>query len=224
MNRYEAIRDELTRRVNSGEWVVGTDLPHETALAQEFGVARGTIRRALAGLVDQGLVQRRRRAGSRVVARAAHASRLSIPVVRREVEDRGQAYAHRLLACESRPGRPGFGEKTGLLAVQSLHLADGTPFQFEDREINLDALPEALAQDFSTASPNEWLVRVVPATEVETVLRADGADATTARILGLRPDAPVFVVERQTFLDGVALTRVTLSHPAAAYRITTRAG
>lgn len=224
MERYSTIRDEMLRRVNSGEWPVGMDLPHEADLAAQFGVARGTIRRSLAGLVEQGMIQRRRRAGSRVVAREAHASRLSIPIVRSEVEGRGKAYAHRLLSVEKLQGRPDFGAVSGILAVRCLHLANGAPFQFEDREINLDALPEAAEQDFTQASPNEWLVRVVPATEVITRLCADGAGRDAARHLSLKQGAPVFILERQTFLDGVALTRVSMIHPADAYDITTRSG
>lgn len=222
MNRYEPIRDEMIRRVNSGEWKVGTDLPHETDLAEEFGVARGTVRRALSSLVEQGLVQRRRRAGSRVVARTSHASRMTIPIVREEIERRGQAYSYLLLEIEHRPGQPDFGAAAGVLAVRCLHLADQQPFQLEDRVINLDALPEAKLQDFDRASPNEWLVSVVPATEVVTTISADGADAALASDLRLAPGAPVLVLSRRTSLDGVPLTRVRMSHPAASFQIVTR--
>ena len=90
MTRFAAIRDEMLRRINDGDWPVGHELPTEPQLAQEFGVARGTIRRAMDALSDQGLILRRKRAGTRVAARQGHASRMTIPIVRLGIEARGE--------------------------------------------------------------------------------------------------------------------------------------
>ena len=65
MSRHDEIRREMLRRINDGEWQVGFDIPHEVDLTEEFGASRGTIRRALSTLVEQGLIERRKRAGSR---------------------------------------------------------------------------------------------------------------------------------------------------------------
>ena len=168
MTRFAAIRDEMLRRINDGDWPVGHELPTEPQLAQEFGVARGTIRRAMDALSDQGLILRRKRAGTRVAARQGHASRMTIPIVRLGIEARGDRYSYRLLARDMRPASADFGGPAGVLHIDCLHLANAQPFQIEQRRISLDALPESIDVDFTRESPNEWLVRHIPATDVET--------------------------------------------------------
>lgn len=57
-SRYAALAGALRERVIAGEWPSGTPLPAETRLAEEHGVALGTLRRALELLVEQGLIER----------------------------------------------------------------------------------------------------------------------------------------------------------------------
>ncbi len=51
------IADELRGRITSGDLPPGARLPSITTLMQEYGVARNTARRALAILVDEGLIE-----------------------------------------------------------------------------------------------------------------------------------------------------------------------
>ena len=93
MAKHQEIQTELLRRVTRGEWPPGASIPHEAALAEEFGVTRPTIARALRGLVDSGLIERKRRAGSRVALRQSAEVVLRIPVVR-EVWAAGRQVVH----------------------------------------------------------------------------------------------------------------------------------
>ncbi len=54
---HEQISEALRSRIRSGELPVGSRLPPESTLMEEFGVARGTVRRALRTLNEQGIVQ-----------------------------------------------------------------------------------------------------------------------------------------------------------------------
>lgn len=221
MSRHDEIRQEMLRRINDGEWPVGADIPHEMVLTEEFGAARGTIRRALSTLVEQGLIERRKRAGSRVVGQTSQASKLHIPLIREEIESRGHAYGYRLLERRVMPGMRGTGAQNGLLWLGCLHLADGRPFQLEQRTINLDALPQAAEQSFRETGPNEWLVREVPATRVVTRISAAAAEAGIADMLSLPEGDPLLVIARETFRADTHLTEVRLYHPAGSYEVTT---
>ncbi|MFJ1542668.1 GntR family transcriptional regulator [Micromonospora chalcea] len=53
--RYRLIANELRKRIESGVITPGGLLPAETALTAEFRASRGTIRRAIAVLRDDGL-------------------------------------------------------------------------------------------------------------------------------------------------------------------------
>ncbi|WP_043623644.1 winged helix-turn-helix domain-containing protein [Nonomuraea candida] len=53
---YVQVADHIAARVEAGELTPGTRLPGERDLAQEYGVAIGTVRRAVQELRDRGLV------------------------------------------------------------------------------------------------------------------------------------------------------------------------
>jgi len=67
--RYAAIATELRRRIDAGEFAIGSRLPSETALAAEFDVNRSLVRRAMAQLARQSLVRSSPRGGWFVQAR-----------------------------------------------------------------------------------------------------------------------------------------------------------
>ncbi|HVY20415.1 MAG TPA: FadR/GntR family transcriptional regulator [Bauldia sp.] len=58
-------------RIVSGEIAEGTFLPREAELAEQFAVSRQAVREALKVLAAKGLVQSRRRTGTRVLPRAS---------------------------------------------------------------------------------------------------------------------------------------------------------
>lgn len=57
------------RQIEQGYWAVGERLASIDTLAQQFGVATGTVRQALAFLEREGLIQRKRRLGTIVLKR-----------------------------------------------------------------------------------------------------------------------------------------------------------
>jgi DNA-binding GntR family transcriptional regulator len=67
---FRQIAAELRRRIGSGELLPGTLVASEMSLVEEYGVSRGTVRSALALLVDEGLVEVVPGQGRRVVGQA----------------------------------------------------------------------------------------------------------------------------------------------------------
>ena len=72
--RYQRVADDLTKRIGAGKYPVGDYLPTEMELCQHYGISRHTVREALRQLRDAGLISRRRRIGTEVVARTPKAS------------------------------------------------------------------------------------------------------------------------------------------------------
>lgn len=62
------VAQELIDKVRSGEYRVGSKIPTEAALCEQYGVSRFTARQALQRLSDAGLVIRRPGMGTRVIA------------------------------------------------------------------------------------------------------------------------------------------------------------
>jgi len=53
---WEQVRDDLAADIASGDQPVGSRLPSEQALAEVYGVSRPTVRRAIAALVERGML------------------------------------------------------------------------------------------------------------------------------------------------------------------------
>lgn len=54
---WEQVYEELRRRIETEVYKPRNPVPSITQLEQEFGVARGTVRKVLAKLADDGLVR-----------------------------------------------------------------------------------------------------------------------------------------------------------------------
>ncbi|AXG81968.1 GntR family transcriptional regulator [Streptomyces paludis] len=62
------ISEHIRLRIAGGEWPAHYRLKSEPELAQEFGVSRGTVRRALATLIEEGLLRQVRGRGTYVTS------------------------------------------------------------------------------------------------------------------------------------------------------------
>lgn len=71
---YEVVKRYVSEAIVMGAWPPGTILPGEITLAQNFGVAVGTVRRALNDLTREGMLTRRRKTGTVVTGRTPHHS------------------------------------------------------------------------------------------------------------------------------------------------------
>lgn len=223
MTGWEAIRTDLRRRIAAREWAPGEVIPGEEALAVDYGAARATVNRALRDLAEAGLVERRRRAGTRVAMGAPRRAVLSIPVIRREVEEAGKTHSFQLLGFrEAAPpaevvARMGLDEGGPLYVIETLHLADGVPFALERRWLNPGVVPGMLP-DLTRVTVNEWLLSTVPYATGEIVFSAEAAGEEEVRHLRCAPGAALFVTERVTRTDAGPVTFVRLWH-APGYRM-----
>lgn len=66
--KYQVIYKDLEKAIHSKEYQVGDFLPTEQELVETFQVSRDTIRKALALLVEEGLVKKIHGSGSQVIS------------------------------------------------------------------------------------------------------------------------------------------------------------
>lgn len=223
---WQGIQAEALRRIREREWKPGEAIPHEAALAQEFGCARATVNRALRELADAGFLERRRKAGTRVPLNPVRKATFEIAIIRQDVEGRGRRHGYRLLESGERTPPDEIlallhlpvGRK--LLRVSALHLADGTPFCLEERWINPMGVSGLAEADFSVISANEWLVQNTPLSGGAIEFFAMPADARLAGLLGCEEGAALFAMDRTTWAGALPVTTVRLAY-APGYRMTT---
>lgn len=224
---YKEVKSDILAKIVKGDWGPGDLVPNEVDLALTYGCARATVNRAMRELADDGIIERRRKAGTRVRMTPVRQARFDISVVRDEIEEKGGEYRYSLVSSEvdaapdwlrARIQLPVNGKALHLVCM---HYADGIPYEHEDRWINLSALPAAEDADFSKECPTDWLLAAIPFSKAEINLSAGLADQKLSDYLDCSVGDPVFSAERSTWWEGDAVTYVRLSY-RPGYRLTTR--
>ena len=227
-SRYGALADALRQRIVVGEWAPGVALPAEQLLASQHGVALGTLRQALALLVEQGLVDRVHGKGTFVRAGLAGA-----PMLRFFRFEHGQAEvpASRILARELKPAPAAVATSLGLdKGEQALHLRrlrslGGVPRLVEDIWLPLPRC--AALQNLDTALWGDLLYPLMATACGVHVHRAVDAiafgelHAADARQLKLPTGHPCALVHRRAFdLAGQCVEHRTTRGDAHAFHYT----
>lgn len=215
--KAQAIASEVRRRIIDREWRQGDRIPDEADLAVEFGAARATVNKALQVLADEGLLDRRRRAGTRVAVDPVRKAVLSIPIVREQIETAGMAYSHRVVAHRPGPAPDNVARRLGiptgsrLIHLRAIHYGDAIPFQYEDRWINPTAQRGMDSVDFGHVNANEWLVRNAPYSRAEVTFSAANADARDARMLNTVRGQALLILDRTTWNEAGPITTVRIA-------------
>lgn len=211
---WQSVRDEVLRRIQTREWKPGAAIPNEADLALELGCARSTVNRALRSLADSGLLERRRKAGTRVATQPVAKATLDIAVIRHEVESRGDKYGYQLIERVLKlppvavSGAMQTAASAELLFVSALHLANDKPYALEERWINTGLVATALDETFGAISANEWLLEHVPYTHGDIAFSASVASAEVARRMECAPQSALLTMDRLTWNHDASVTKV----------------
>lgn len=194
-------------RISNGTYPPGSLIPTEQQFAAEFGSARATVNRALSSLAERGVVERRRRVGTRVVLRLEpEPQRASLPVIRDMIEERGWRFDFRYLGSAPGPDPAEdadapcerlFRSAPGdLRELRTLLYCDERLFCAERRWIDAAALPQLTDELLRSVTANEWLAHNIPITQAERAMSARSAQSVGAeQLLRCQPDAPLLVEE-----------------------------
>jgi GntR family transcriptional regulator, histidine utilization repressor len=226
INSWQSVKAEVMRRIIERIWLPGDMIPNETDLAEEFGCARATVNRAMRALAEEGLLERRRKAGTRVALNPIRKATLEIPITRLEVEQRGWTWRHSVLERSETPppvsvaSRLGLSEQVEMLHVRSLHYADNHPFLYEDRWVNLSEVAAIRDVNLQEIDANEWLVQNTPLTKGDISFSAANATKQEAELLQASEGEAIFVIDRTTWNGDIPVTIVRLAY-APGYRMHT---
>lgn len=214
----------VLEHIESRRWRPGDRIPDESDLAESFGCARSTVNRALRELAAAGVLDRKRKGGTRVAIDPARRMFGDIPITRHEVEAAGKTYSADILerltgALPARLAkRLQVDADTPAHFILTVHKADSQPVLLEHRWVNIEAVPSITDQCFEHISVNEWLIREVTFTSGKLVFQAVNADRLTARQLGVSEGEAVLAGERITRSGRQWITLAELRH-APAYAL-----
>jgi GntR family transcriptional regulator len=198
--KYLQVRHMLERRLY-GQCEIGDKLPTEQALCEEFGVSRETVREALRGLEEAGVIRRYRAKGTFFVNRPHPPA---APRMTDMVEDACSSMKSRAEILSTGPARPPHEVLGDLGMACDIHLIE--------RLYHLDDRPLALHQCYLPRSIAESILRFdltairlveaiearlgLPCTEERQYIEAMVADTRLARLLDIPVGAPVLKIMR----------------------------
>jgi GntR family histidine utilization transcriptional repressor len=222
--RYQQIKDYLLAEIQAGKWREGEAIPPEMGLAQQFGVSRMTVNRAVRELTDEKFLKRIQGSGTYVAHRKYQATLVAIKNIADEVRGRGHEHSSRLLLLDSAPATESqavdFEVEPGHLLFHSVivHFDNHIPIQYEDRWVNSSVAPDYLKLDFSISTPNEHLMKVAPLQGVNYCIEAVDAPAEIARHLDVPEGEACLVLYRTTLALGQVASVATMWYPGSRYQ------
>jgi GntR family transcriptional regulator len=216
---YQQFRRALRDAIEDNRLAAEEALPPERELAEEFGVSRITIRKALDALVSEGMLTRRQGAGTFVAAREESRVEKSFSKLSSFSEDmisRGRKPESAWLSRAAGTVTPeealtlGLSPGTSVYRFKRIRYADGEPMALEHSTIAGFCLPSEMAVgeslyealDRHSARPVRALQR----------LRAVLFTGERAKLLGVEDGAPGLFIERRGFLKDGRTVEVTQSY------------
>lgn len=223
---YEQIKRYVLQRIADGSWKHGDLIPSETELVKQFGVARMTVSRALRELTADRVLTRIQGAGTFVALQKYESTLVEIRNIADEIRARGHRHSARVLTLETSADAAALEAlrlppaSAGGTAFHSriVHSEEDVPIQFEDRYVNPKLFPAYLEQDFTTETPNHYMVRIAPIQHAEYRIVAQKPDAAVRRHLLMDIGEPCLVLWRRTWVGSDIATSVTLWHPASRFQ------
>jgi len=224
---YEQVKRQISDRILRGTWPPGTVLPGESQLARDFGIAVGTVRRALADLTAEGLLMRRRKTGTVVTGRSPdHSLRFFFQYFRLHGADGSLLRSKpEILAYEIDKATPAERDRLQLAAgasVVRLHRVrrvDGRPAMHERMIMAAARLPDfppadALPELLYLYLLDRYGIRI---SAIRESLTAEMATEEDLAIFG--PDAPksVLVIDEIAY-DQAGLPAIWAQHRAITDR------
>ncbi len=208
--RYIRIREELRRRVLEGVYRPGQRIPSEPSLAREFGVSRGTVERAIRGLVEEGVLVREQGRGTFVAYPALESTSFRLSTFAEEARRQGWIPSTRLVRAHVIPAPAAVAQVlqlepgTELIEIVRVHCANQEPVVYEIRQLEYTLCPNLLNEDLERSSVHELLLYKyhIPLLRARFTIHAITLSGEPAALLEVPDGSPGFAVERVTYQTG----------------------
>ena len=201
---YFQVAQHLEHMIESGELPMGTRLENEIDLADQLGLSRQTMRRAIEYLVGRGLLLRKRGIGTQVV-QAKVTREVELTSLYDDLAKTGRNPSTTVVSFGTEPAPDALAAELGLVG--------GTPVYVFERLRFAGAEPLALMRNHVPEHLMRLSAADLEAQGLYNLFRANGiimriakqsigartATAAEARALGERKGAPLLTMERSAY-------------------------
>lgn len=203
---YFQVAERLERAIHDGQLAPGDRLDNEVALAEDLGLSRPTLRRAIQRLVDKGLLVRKRGVGTQVVhgqvTRNVELTSLYDDLVRAAQTPTTRVLLHEVVAApDDVADALGLGPADSVLHVRRLRLAQDEPLALME-----NYLPGELTRITAEELEHRGLYQLMRSRGVgirvaKQRIGARRATGEECRLLAEPRGAPLLTAERTAYSD-----------------------
>jgi GntR family transcriptional regulator len=199
---YQRIQTAIRHRITNGELKPGDSVASERELARLHSVSLMTARHALAGLEQEGVVERRRGAGTYVAPPRIHFNKLMSYT--EQMASRGLSAASKVIACKEIEGEEEIAARlmlpatNQLIKVERLRHTSDEPFALETCYLPADKFPGLTNESLGRGSLFSTLERdyQVQLTYADEEVDATAAENRVAHLLQVPRGAPVMRIRQ----------------------------
>jgi DNA-binding GntR family transcriptional regulator len=203
---YFQVAQHLEQMIKSGELPVGTRLENENELADQFGLSRHTLRRAIEYMVDRGLLVRRRGIGTQVV-QAKVARQVEMTSLHDDLASAGRHPSTKVVsfavqsASDVLAATLGIDEGMLVYVFERLRYADAEPLALMRNHVPAGLLPLSTADLEAHGLYDLFRAHGINLRIAKQEVGARPATAAEARALDEPRGAPLLTVERSAYDD-----------------------
>ncbi len=201
---YFQVEQRIESALASGQLPPGARLENEVSLAQRLGLSRPTVRRAIQGLVDRGMLVRRRGIGTQVVSGPV-TRKVALTSLMDDLEAAGRNPATRVLELGTEPAQTriagilGVPERSTVVHLRRLRMADGLPIAVMENYLPAEYADLATADLESYGLYRLMALRGVTTRVARQHIGARSATSEEGALLDIPRNAPVLTMDRTAF-------------------------
>lgn len=205
--KYYQLVEILREQILSGELRPNDQLPTEESLCREYGVSRGTVRRAFTTLTYEGLIRAEQGRGTFVKIVKPRLASFSLADFEEDMRLQQREPGTRLLAASVSPATSEVARRLDLAAgepviyIARLRLADGQPVIHETRHLAQALCPDLIRDDLENQSIHWLLIHKyhLPMIRTTHTIEVHLLEPEEADLLQVEPGTAAFFVDRLTY-------------------------
>lgn len=208
---YIQLFEVLQKKIEGGEWSVGSQIPTEEELCSLYGVSKATVRFAILEMVRQGYLTRQQGKGTFVCKRVIPEGLAMSASFKELMLEAGVEFTTQVLAqtvmmpTDDLDLRLGVAEDKHIIYIKRLRSVDSEPVLLQEAYIPHQTCPPLLHEDVAQNSLFELFEKKynIPITRVKDYIEVVYAKTDESRLLELPEHSPLLLMD-QHFYSGDA--------------------
>ena len=216
---HHKLKETLRQQIVTSQLPAHERLPSERELCDQYKISRTTVRRALADLLNEGLIYTTIGKGTYVAAPQMKEQLQPLSSFTEDITRRGMQPSSRLLRAEiqnandEQAARLCLPRGAEVVSIYRLRLADGKPIALQHTWLPHHLCPDLLHFDLVQQSlyhilRDEYHLKLAHA---DTTIMAALCNAEESRLLVLTSPAAVLISQQATYLENETLIEYTHS-------------